>query len=356
MTAISPWPSVLAAIVALATCAMITRLRGVPAELGRFASIDGLRGYLALMVFLSHGCLWYFYARTGRWETPPSRLYTFMGEGSVAVFFMITAFLFSSKLLDSHAPIDWPRLFLSRLLRLGPLYLVAAVCVFALATLLSGGILRESLSMLCKQLMEWLAFSVIGSPNINRIENSYVIVAGVTWSLSYEWYFYLSLPMLALCMRRRPAPRYVLLAVCVMLAFPSLRPNVYHLASFGGGIIAAYLTKQPRWLKFSGTHAASCLAAASVIAAAVWFPTADDWLPLLLLSLAFALISCGNALFGILHRPVSYTLGQLAYGIYLLHGILLFVAFRLIIGIGARANLAPCNTGHGCWRSHRCCC
>ena len=91
-------------------------------------------GVMALAVFVSHSSIWYFYLRTGTWDVPPSNVYTQLGQGSVTLFFMITGFLFWSKLLDGRQqPIDWSRLYLSRALRLGPLYLVAVACVMFLS-------------------------------------------------------------------------------------------------------------------------------------------------------------------------------------------------------------------------------
>ncbi|WP_428425704.1 acyltransferase family protein [Methylibium sp.] len=70
---------------------------------------------------MHHSCLWYFHLRTGEWAPPASRLYTHLGQGSVALFFMITGFLFFSKLLDGRTRrIDWSKLFIARFLRLTP--------------------------------------------------------------------------------------------------------------------------------------------------------------------------------------------------------------------------------------------
>ena len=64
----------------------------------RFNSIDGLRGYLAFSVYLHHSIVWYFYLQDEIWQAPPTRLFRHLGEASVAVFFMITSFLFLTKL------------------------------------------------------------------------------------------------------------------------------------------------------------------------------------------------------------------------------------------------------------------
>jgi peptidoglycan/LPS O-acetylase OafA/YrhL len=75
--------------------------------------------------------------------------------------------------------------------------------------------------------------------------------------------------------------------------------------------------------------------------AVTFYPSAFEIVPLLLLSVAFTLIACGNNLFGVLVSPVSRTLGEMAYSIYLLHGITLFVAFNFILGVGDSRALSP---------------
>ena len=130
---------------ALATVFLVGLLIKQPASEGRYATIDGLRGYLAFFVFLHHGTIWYFYLRTGMWEAPPSNLYNQFGQSSVALFFMITGFLFWTKLLEApHKPIDWGRLFVSRVLRLMPLYLCAMLLVLLTVAILSNGTLVDS--------------------------------------------------------------------------------------------------------------------------------------------------------------------------------------------------------------------
>src|SRR5690348_2852447 len=59
----------------------------------RFHSVDGLRGYLALGVAFHHVAMNYHYYQTDEWGLfGTSNLGTFLGKGSVALFFMITAF------------------------------------------------------------------------------------------------------------------------------------------------------------------------------------------------------------------------------------------------------------------------
>jgi tRNA A-37 threonylcarbamoyl transferase component Bud32 len=69
--------------------------------------IDGLRGYLAFGVFVHHSIITWIFLRTGVIDFPPSNFYSMLGQGSVALFFMITGFLFWSRLLAQGRNHDW---------------------------------------------------------------------------------------------------------------------------------------------------------------------------------------------------------------------------------------------------------
>jgi len=319
----------------------VKRFGAPPAE-GRYASIDGLRGYLALSVFLSHGCIWYFYLRTGRWEVPPSNLYTHLGQGSVEVFFMITGFLFFSKLIDARTRgIDWLRLFVSRFLRLAPLYLLAMLLLFLLVAWISGGRLNEPGLKLLGGLARWLGFTVGGAPDLNGIAQTYTIVAGVMWSLPYEWFFYFSLPVLALAARVTPPLPWLAFGIAGVAGLVLWQPEILPLLAFLGGIAAAVLIRWEAFRRFAAGRIASFLALGCVAIAVAAYASAFSGTPLLLLSAAFVLIACGNTLFGALVSPVSRTLGEIAYGVYLLHGMALFVAFFFILGVREAQEFSP---------------
>ncbi|EOA3368125.1 acyltransferase family protein [Pseudomonas aeruginosa] len=108
MSPTSALPALACLAVALATCEFIRRLGSARLPASRFVTIDGLRGYLAFFVFLHHSSIWYYYLKDGLWQLPPSRLYAHFGQTSVALFFMVTGFLFAHKLLHSRGtPIRW---------------------------------------------------------------------------------------------------------------------------------------------------------------------------------------------------------------------------------------------------------
>ncbi len=107
MSPTSPIPVLAAVFLALFTVFLIKSQLSVNVKAGRYASIDGLRGYLAFFVFLHHSSVWYFYIQTGHWERPDSGLYDYFGMGSVKIFFMVTGFLFFGKILDKRTNFFW---------------------------------------------------------------------------------------------------------------------------------------------------------------------------------------------------------------------------------------------------------
>ena len=210
----SPVFSFFCLFIAISTAWAIQFFAGKPLEHARYQTIDGLRGYLAFFVFLHHASIWFFYLRGGGWDVPPSNLFTHFGQSSVALFFMLTAFLFVTKLLDSRKTgVDWKHLYLSRVFRLVPLYVFAMLLLFILVASLSDWQMREPIGKLFSAVLRWLLFTVGGGPDINGIVNTPIITAGVTWSLPYEWLFYFCLPLLALLLGMLPPYLYVGLGI-----------------------------------------------------------------------------------------------------------------------------------------------
>ncbi|MBE3028135.1 acyltransferase [Janthinobacterium sp. GW458P] len=346
MDVVSFLPAVASLLLALLCCALIVRRWGAPPLAGRYGAIDGLRGYLAFFVFLHHGCIWYFYLRYGAWNVPPSPLYTNFGHASVAMFFMITGFLFYAKLLAARSRgVDWGKLYISRIFRLTPLYLFAMVLLFITVACLSGFRIQETLPKLLTHTAQWLMFTAVEAPDLNGIKNTTHIMAGVTWSLPYEWLFYLLLPLLALPLRITPPWPYLLASavvfVSVLTAAIILRAPVHHFFAFLAGMIAAVLVLSPAFCRFCQSRLASIFTLACIATACLAFPSAHEIGSLLLLSIAFAMIAGGTSIFGILHTAVSRTFGEFAYSIYLLHGLLLFVTFHFVIGRERAMTFSP---------------
>lgn len=333
MSATSPFGAIGALALALLTIALLQRRFGAPPPARRFATLDGLRGYAAFFVYLHHTAIWYVFARTGIWALPTTRLYVHFGQSSVAIFFMITGFLFWSKLIDGRArPIDWRRLYVSRVLRLVPLFFFLVALLWIVALAITGLRLQVSGARAVLDTLQWLTFTAFGMPDLNRAPTS--LIGGPAWSLPYEWWFYFSLPLAALLLKLRPAPAWLILGVVGTLAgvwWISNRGAWQIAAGFLGGIAAAFLARNPN-VRAAARHPAASVVCIGALAAVTRFTTVFAPAPLLLLSVAFALIACGTTLFGALEWPAARGLGDVGYSIYLLHGIVLFVVFGMLLG------------------------
>lgn len=340
MDPVNPLPAIAALLVAYVTSSLIAQRYGAPSVNGRFASIDGLRGYLAFCVFLHHSSIWYYYLRMGKWAVPPSNLYTQLGQCAIALFFMITGFLFFSKLIDGRVNrIDWLRLFVSRFLRIVPIYVLVITLLSIVVAILADGSLNEPIPKLIGGLVSWLTFTITGSPDLNGVVNTGIIVARVTWSLPYEWMFYLSLPLLALLVGVMPPIWTIVLSVASVWYFRSWHPT-FHDLSFLCGIATALIARSDRCRSVAVRKASSLIAIGCTLVAVTAFPSVYEVIPFALIAVSFMLVACGNSLFGLLLSPVSRTLGDYSYGIYLLHGITLFATFHFVVGVPASAALS----------------
>lgn len=158
---------------------------------------------------------------------------------------MITGFLFWSKVLDGcQQPIDWSRLYLSRLFRLGPLYLLTVACVILVSVCRAGFEWKESPSIVLGQVATWLMFTIPGIAPVNGFAET-VPLAGAVWSLPYEWLFYACLPLGALCVRASTPLIWVLFSMAAVMTLAVVMPEVRTpmLYAFAGGIAAACLAR-----------------------------------------------------------------------------------------------------------------
>ncbi|WP_229689124.1 hypothetical protein [Puia dinghuensis] len=80
-------------LIALGSVYFIGRAIGIEAKPHSFSSIDGLRGFLALFLFIHHATLWYYMSQRHQWGLIPHPLFDHFGSTSVAFFFYDHRFL-----------------------------------------------------------------------------------------------------------------------------------------------------------------------------------------------------------------------------------------------------------------------
>ena len=310
----------------------------------RYESIDGLRGFLALGVFIHHGAIWHQYLQTNRWDSPKSNLLSHLGQTSVAFFFMITAFLFISKLVNAKdKKVDWNVLFLSRFFRLVPMYFVSILALIIIVFIVSNWELWVGIETLAKQIFCWETFTIFGDPDINENVYTNIINAGVVWSLPYEWLFYFSLPIISLfILRKNTSIFYLIVSLVFVYGYYKIKYiDPTHLFSFLGGAISPFLIKYgPKKIQYNSAIFSLIIlfCFAGII---IFFYNSGDFVCKLLIIIIFNLIVLGNNVFGILKSATLKFLGEISYSTYLIHGIILFIVMYFTYGLQEAANLSP---------------
>lgn len=342
MTALSPWPVPLAVLLALGTAHLLGRRHGTPPIDDRYVSIDGLRGFLAFFVVIHHAGIWHGYLTTGIWRHPPSRLYEHLGQSSVALFFMITGFLFWRRLIDgARRPVDWVALYRSRFWRLVPLYVFAMLVLWTLVAIESDFALRVAPRQLVDELIAWMSFTALGMPTINGVVETQRMIASVVWSLPYEWAFYGILPLAGLLYRVVPRPSWLLLPGVAVLAYAAMELEAIRCAAFLGGIAAAHLVRSPAWQRLARGPAATVVALGALAVVVAKADSAYGVRALVLLSVTFVIVAGGNSFFGLLRLAAPRVLGEISYSVYLLHGLGLYILFRYVVGYEIARTLSP---------------
>ena len=297
---------------------------------GRYGAIDGLRGYLALAVFVHHFIITWYWQNSGAWVNPPEKYFYNFGEVGVMLFFMITGFLFVSKILSNNGNMDWYRLYKSRIFRIYPLYLFSLFIITIIIFIETDLQMQVEWTALAKQYVKWFVYH---GTMINDHTQSQLINAGVDWTLKYEWLFYLSLPFIALVVAKS---RYLLMALFVLSGLLFFFPT--YVSSFStkyffffavGGMVAyfyASCSKRTALLSFIGSRYGSAMTLA-VLLFALFYSETGNILHVFSVSLFFLLIVLGSSMFGLFRSRASILLGEISYSIYLLHGIILYALF-----------------------------
>lgn len=335
MSAYSIWPFFVC-LTAVLLIIMMPAFTGADAppnqHAGRLATLDGLRGFLALAVFFNHAALYHDFLPTGLWKPPPSQFYVLLGQVGVAVFFMITGYLFWSRMIVERGQPDWVKFYVGRLFRVGPLYLLAVLIMLAIVLARTGLQPRVPALELTGQVGAWLMLGIAPECDVNGYDGTSLILAGVTWTLRYEWMFYFTLPVAALAARTAwmHLP-FTLIGLASCLLYVSRDAMISHISVlfssfFLFGMTCASLqargfgSRMPNW-------SASVLVLLLLTTLFAVFPSANKVVPALLMGLVFYLITSGCSVFGLLCSRVAQRLGDVSYGIYLLQGLVLTIVF-----------------------------
>jgi peptidoglycan/LPS O-acetylase OafA/YrhL len=193
-------------------------------------------------------------------------------------------------------------------------------------------LLNNTYYELAKDISKWLGFGVLGLGNINDIHTK-IINAGVLWSLSYEWLFYFTLPLISIVIVR-PKPQLLVVLISLVFISVALQFRAFHLEhimSFIGGAIAPILLKYSKKKININNLFFSLLLIISLISI-FQFNSSGNGVCKMLITISFTIISLGNNLFGLLKNSTLKFLGEISYSTYLLHGLIIFITIHFIYG------------------------
>jgi peptidoglycan/LPS O-acetylase OafA/YrhL len=296
----------------------------------RFRSLDGIRGFLALSVFFHHFVITYYWKTDGAWVPPPQDIFQNLGKVGVAVFFMITGFLFISKIASKDNKINWLKLYQSRVFRIIPLYLFALSIITSIVFVNSDFQLNVTFISLLKQYLRWGMF-VGGS--LNDFADTRLIIAGVDWTLKYEWLFYFSLPIVALLLKKfkKIGVMFIITGSIILFFFPisMLFFSTKYIIYFCVGGLSSYIFNHFK-PNSQITGKIPSTINLILILTAIFYPNTLDAFHVVIISSLFILTLLGNDLYGLFSLRASIVLGEISYSIYLLHGIVLYGIFTII--------------------------
>lgn len=298
----------------------------------RYGALDGLRGVLAYGVMTHHTITAYNYFETGHWQWSENATLNNLGQSTVAIFFMITAFLFTEKIINHK--IDWKKLYISRIARLAPLHTVVVIILFILALSTTNFELRVTPHALLKQFLQWLTFACFGRPDINGIEDTWTMIAGVNWSLRYEWgYYIIGLPLLAFAAKKVGSSVITAGLALLIIGFTTLTiksgpisGTPLYVIHFACGILAAFIFQSSPGKKIISSSPFKAIAVASLLTMGI-FSNSGNAAVLLASMIFFLAVIGGLSFFGTLKSSAARWLGDISYGIYLIHGLILWIIF-----------------------------
>lgn len=287
----------------------------------RMSTLDGLRGILALSVMAHHFYITYYWKTAGEWKKPPIILIDNFGGLAVSLFFLITGYLFICKI--KKATVSWKELYLARVKRIVPLYIFSFLFVLFF-TMINSEINAKNSAMFLKWIFEWLLFK---GGNFQEFPSS-LVIAGVQWTLTYEWKFYLALPLIFLIAHKK-LPQWMIITLTVGFLFYTLREKSHHLYLLFILCIPAirYQDNIKHMIenRLMLTHCSMTLLSFCLL----FYTEPYSLIQMMGLSIVFAFIVNGYS-FGVLQHKGLRVLGEISYSIYLLHGLVLYFLFSVI--------------------------
>ncbi|HUQ74419.1 MAG TPA: acyltransferase [Burkholderiales bacterium] len=311
----------------------------------RIEGMDGLRAYAVFLIFLIH---FFGHYLNGEWGRPRIEFdafdvqaahgigewlayYLWSSHYGVDLFFLISGFLIFrivSRPTFSYAGFLW-----NRLVRIYPAYLIAV---------------GLSLLYIARYWHQTFTLETIGE-NLLLLHGIWELkippIMTPTWSLAYEWIFYLVFPAILLFHRRGAPLGFWRLGVLAALILGAAAPIGEHYMRLLMFVLGAALARTPaERLRKLAAKLPDELVVLLYVAGNFLFVAVHDWYvftPVYMLTCGLLFV---NAVFGegMLRRLLSLrplmALGRVSYSFYLFHSLAVFIVCD---NVGPRIGLPP---------------
>lgn len=285
----------------------------------RYLFIDGLRGIAAVSVVAGH--IW----RVGVKGVDLNGFYLsewadFVAAFGVQVFFCITGFLFFDQVIRRNATFDWEKFYIARIKRLAPLFFVTmTLCILLL--ILSK--YREIPSFTfgdAYSAMSLYLFGFGGQVKILGLDSG--LLTAVTWTLPFEWRFYLLLPIACIAIKAKKT-KYLLAFVILIAALSFIIDAMNIWPYFLIGAASAYAFNIIKIKSSVLTNIVFLVGIASLCLSPLLIKSKYD-LPSFIIMLVFFMSIVLSKPKLLTKNTFVYT-GEASYSIYLVHSIMCVV-------------------------------
>lgn len=282
----------------------------------RSNSIDGVRYVLASFVIFHHMDCAYTYITKGNWA-PTSDLLLYMGKYGVALFFMITAFLFWGKIRKSN-DVNWIDLYKKRFYRIAPLSIFCSLAALCLLFLLTE---RQEFSVsVIRNVLSWFDVGLWNDkPPVTTFQFPFMALAGVTWTLRWEWIFYFSLPLLFMFKKWSFELTISLFAFSIYF-LPGFTNDAYLWSYFIAGMLCSEIKDRIVITKKLANTILTTIILITILVQPTLYGSPEK---IFLCALFFTVVS-GADFFGFLITKAAIRLGAISYSLYLTQGLILF--------------------------------
>lgn len=156
-------------------------------------------------------------------------------------------------------------------------------------------------------------------PAVTTFDKSWMALAGVTWTLRWEWIFYFTLPLLFMFNKWSIELAIVLFGFSIYF-LPDITRDAYLWSYFFAGMLCRELKEKIQLTK----NQANILLVATILLALLAQPEIfRSPEKFFLITIFFSIVSGAN-LFGLLTTTASKRLGAISYSLYLTQGLILF--------------------------------